>query len=85
MSVDTTLHGQICDLLERHGDVPPREKVGHYNFVRESSLDSFALLNFIAEVEEAFAVEFTPDELAHAYTHTVGGLVSLILDKRAKT
>ena len=85
MSTDPDFLGLIYDLLERYGDVSMRAKAGHYNFVSESSLDSFALLSFIADVEDRFAVQFNPDELAKSDTHTVGGLVRLILDKREKT
>ena len=56
-----------------------------YNYVNESSLDSFALLNFIADVEDVFSIQFSPEELSQTSTHTVKGLVDLIALKKLAT
>lgn len=79
------LYEQIWSLLESHGNLGIRDKGKDLNYVHESNLDSFALLNFIAEVEEAFGVQFTPKELAYNETHTVEGLTRLIVSKRKES
>ena len=56
---------QIHQLLERYGGQKRDEKEGEYNFVNESGLDSFELLNFIADIEDFFGVQFSPEELYH--------------------
>ena len=82
--MNTDLYEQIWGLLEGHGEPVSRDKGKDLNYVHESSLDSFALLNFISEVEEAFGVQFTPKELACNKAHTVEGLAHLITTKLAK-
>ena len=69
---------KISELLELHGDQNKPRNGEDYNYVNESSLDSFALLNFIADIEDIFSIEFTPEELSQSSTHSVKGLVHLI-------
>ena len=69
---------KISELLELHGDHNKPRNGEDYNYVNESSLDSFALLNFIADIEDIFSIEFTPEELSQSSTHSVKGLVHLI-------
>jgi acyl carrier protein len=69
---------KISELLELHGD-QNKNKVGEdYNYVNEGNLDSFALLNFISDIEDIFSIQFSPDELSQNHTHSVKGLVNLI-------
>ena len=76
---------QIHQLLERYGGQKPDEKEGEYNFVNESGLDSFELLNFITDVEDFFGVQFSPEELSHTDSQTVEGLSRLIASKKGKS
>ena len=69
---------KVSELLELHGDQYKHRNGEDYNYVNESSLDSFALLNFIADIEDIFSIEFTPEELSQSSTHSVKGLVHLI-------
>ena len=64
--MDLNFSKQIYELLERYEDQKKYEKEGEYNFVNESDLDSFELLNFIADVEELFKVNFSPEELSNS-------------------
>ena len=47
---------KISELLELHGDQNKPKNGEDYNYVNESSLDSFTLLNFITDVEEVFTI-----------------------------
>ena len=85
MIMDFNVYEQIHQLLKRYGDQKPHEKGLDYNFVHESGLDSFELLNFITDVEDIFAVQFSPEELSHCDTHTVEGLSRLIANKQGKS
>ena len=74
---------KISELLELHGDQKKPRNGEDYNYVNESSLDSFALLNFIADIEDIFSIEFSPEELSQSSTHSVKGLVHLIELKKS--
>jgi acyl carrier protein len=50
-----------------------------FNFVTESHLDSFELINFITDVEIEFNVQFTAEDLANDRHHSINGLAELIL------
>ena len=78
------LYMQIHSLLKSHGDLQPREDLKSFNYVHDSSLDSFELFSFIVDVESVFCIQFTPDELTQSDMHTVGGLASLIATKLQK-
>ncbi len=82
--MDLNFDKQIYQLLERYEDQKKYEKEGEYNFVNESGLDSFELLNFIVDVEDFFEVHFSPEELSHSDTQTVEGLSRLIASKQGK-
>jgi acyl carrier protein len=81
MNLEDDLCGKILVLLESHGDRQSRERVKNFNYVHDSSLDSFELFSFIADVEGVFGVQFTPEELTYSDTHTVEGLARLIASK----
>ena len=74
---------KISELLELHGDQNKPKNGEDYNYVNESSLDSFALLNFIADIEDFFSIQLSPDELSQSSTHSVKGLVHLIELKKS--
>jgi acyl carrier protein len=75
---------KISELLELHGDHNEPKNGEDYNYVNESSLDSFALLNFIADIEDIFSIQFSPEELSQTHTHSVKGLVNLIELKKSE-
>ena len=75
---------KISELLEIHGDQNMPKNGEDYNYVNESSLDSFALLNFISDIEDIFSIQFSPDELSQNHTHSVKGLVNLIELKKSE-
>ena len=83
--MDLNFSKQIYELLERYEDQKKYEKEGEYNFVNEGDLDSFEILNFIADVEEFFKVNLSPEELSNSDTQTVKGLSRLISSKQRKS
>ena len=82
MMCKVNYYEKIAELLEQNGDQIKHKNGKDYNYVNESSLDSFALLNFIADVEDVFSIQFSTDELSQSSTHTVKGLVDLIALKK---
>ena len=85
MMCKVNYYEKIVELLEQNGDQIKHKNGKDYNYVNESSLDSFALLNFIADVEDVFSIQFSPEELSQTSTHTVKGLVDLIALKKLAT
>jgi acyl carrier protein len=57
------------------------EELSSLRFVDDVHLDSFEILSMIIELEMAFRVKISPEELVQEYTATVGGLVQLMNEK----
>ena len=54
MMCKVNYYEKIAELLEQNGDQIKHKNGKDYNYVNESSLDSFALLNFIAYIRGHF-------------------------------
>ena len=72
---------QISALLKENGDMNFRNHNPSYNYVHDSTLDSFSLLNFTLNIEATFSVSLSSDELSLSDSHTINGLTLLILKK----
>ena len=74
----------VYSVIETHQGRSIENRNEKYNFVTDSSLDSFALLSFIMEVEEIFSIQFSPEELSSEDIQLVMGLVDLVIVKLNK-
>jgi acyl carrier protein len=54
----------------------------NFNYVEDSSFDSFALLEFITDVEQTFDITLSVNELQNHDNHLIGGLVEVIYLKQ---
>lgn len=83
MDVNYHIRTQVYGLLANHGDHQAHDIQRSFDYTRDSNLDSFELLNFIADVESVFGIQITADELADNDSHTIDGLVRLIASKKS--
>ena len=57
------------------------EITGDTNFISEKLMKSFDILNFIADIELQFGVEFSPEEMHGNGIHKISGLAELVRKK----
>ena len=72
---------EINDILATYIKTKESNSSNQINFVDNEEMDSFALLNFITELEEHFNIEITEDDLADTKSHTLIGISYLIKKK----
>jgi acyl carrier protein len=51
------------------------------NYVESGYVDSLGFIQFIATIEDEFAIEFTSEEMANPELNVVGTLIELIESK----
>lgn len=70
---------KVIALLEREEPLPVEtleEKLA-YRYLDEGHIDSFAIMNFIVELEAIFDVTLSPEDTQSDAFRTPGGLVSI--------
>ncbi len=70
----------IISLLEQHGPVPGADKEEKlaYRFLETGHIDSFALNDFILEIEDECDITLTPEEIQSEEFRTIGSLIEII-------
>lgn len=71
----------VLDSLQREYTFKSGINVDQINFIEEGYMDSLGLLQFIAELEDEFGIEFTDEELNSSAFRTVGSLIGFIEKK----
>ena len=71
----------ILDALQREYSFPEGVDLNKFNYVEEGFMDSLGLLQFIAELEDEFNIEFTDAELESPDFKLVGPLCELVESK----
>lgn len=71
----------VLDYLQREYTLPEDIDVMELNYVDSGYVDSLALIQFIATVEDEFGITFTDDELSNPDIKVVGKLIRMIFDK----
>lgn len=74
----------IIEYIQREYTIPNSVDIMSLNFVDEGYIDSMALIQFIATIEDEFGITFSDDELASDDIKVVGTLISLIDSKTMK-
>lgn len=74
----------VVGLLEEKYGVEGLEDPDAFNYVESGYVDSIGIIQFIAELEDKFSVEFTDDEIASEEFKTVGGVAGIIARKLGK-
>lgn len=71
----------VLDYLQREYTLPEDIDVMELNYVDSGYVDSLALIQFIATIEDEFGIAFTDDELSNPDIKVVGKLIRMISDK----
>lgn len=71
----------ILDALQREYSFKKDADVDNINYIEEGYMDSLGLVQFIAELEDEFGVEFAEAELESPDFKKVGTLIALIENK----
>ena len=79
---DMDVSEYVMQLLQRKYELPQLEDMGNFNYVESGYIDSMGIIQFIAELEDEFSIEFTDEELISPEFKTIGGIVRLIEEKR---
>ena len=77
------IKASLMDLIHQNSANDSIETNDATNIVTAAGLDSFALLNFIMDVELEFEVELSTDDLSDEANQTVGGLASLLAKRKS--
>lgn len=64
--------------LEKKAPLPPDEELPSYRYLDRGHVDSIGLVKFIFEIEDEFAIEFSPEETQSDEFRTIGGLITMI-------
>ncbi len=73
--------GFVADLLEKKYEVEGMGDPDSFNYVESGYVDSLGIIQFIAELEDEFSIEFSDDEIASEEFKTVGGVSRIIEGK----
>jgi acyl carrier protein len=74
--IRTAVGPTVATMLIRRGYKMPM--VNEFNYVKAGIVDSLGLLEFVLELEDAFSITLTDDEVATEEFQTIGGVVALI-------
>lgn len=71
----------ILDYIQSEYTLPPDTDTDALNYVETGYVDSIGMIRFIAELEDAFGIAFSDEELTAPSFKTVGGLADRIKQK----
>lgn len=71
----------IVDYIQREYTIPENVDIMNLNYVEEGYVDSLALIQFIAVIEDEFGITFTDEELTSPDIKVVGSMVTLVRAK----
>lgn len=74
----------IVDYIQREYTLPADIDIMNLNYVESGYIDSMALIQFIAMIEDEFGITFSDEELASEDVKVVGKMVALICAKMNK-
>ena len=74
--IRTAVGPTVGKLLRKRGHCIPL--VAEFDYVKAGVVDSLGLLEFVLELEDAFSITLTDDEIASPEFRTIGGLMNLI-------
>ena len=77
MKIDET----VMSLLQKKYSFSPDVDLDHFNYIESGFVDSIGIIQFIAELEDIFSIEFTDEETMSPEFSTVGGVIRIIEEK----
>ncbi|MFA6729959.1 MAG: acyl carrier protein [Candidatus Izemoplasmatales bacterium] len=74
----------ILDYLQREYTIPDDIDILSLNYIESGYIDSLAMIQFIATLEDEFNITFTDDDLVNPDIKVVGKLIKLVESKLNK-
>lgn len=71
----------IVEYIQREYTLPADVDIMNLNYVESGYIDSMALIQFIAMIEDEFGITFSDEELATEDVKVVGKMVALVSSK----
>ncbi len=68
------------EFLAQYCNLSPQEMTNEMRFCEDIGLSSFDFMSLLGDLEDAFDVELTPDNIGNIYT--IGQALALINDER---
>ncbi len=68
------------EFLAQYCNLSPQEMTNEMRFCEDLGLSSFDFMSLLGDLEDAFDVELTPDNIGNIYT--IGQALALINDER---
>jgi acyl carrier protein len=74
---------KIITVLEGYGPIPKESLVEKlaYRYLDEGHIDSFAIVNFIINLEDAFGIELSAEDTQSDEFRTVEGIVGIVIER----
>ena len=71
----------ILSKLQQEYSIKEETDIEHFNYVDTGYVDSMGIIQFLAELEEYFDIEFSDEEMSSDEFKVVGKLINMIADK----
>lgn len=71
----------VLKQLEKKQTLPRDADVDSYAYLDSGHVDSMGVMKFVVQLEDAFNIEITPEDMVSERFRTVGGLVALLSEK----
>lgn len=71
----------ILEHIQSQYTIPEGEDIERFNYVEKGYIDSIGMISFIVELEDAYGITFTDEELTDPRFQTIGTLIEMIQQK----
>ena len=71
----------IMNLIQKKYTIDETVDLEKFNYIESGFVDSLGIIQFIAELEDEFSIEFSDEELASTEFKTVGGVIKIVEEK----
>lgn len=72
----------ILEMIQKKYTLEENIDLENFNYIESGYIDSLGIIQFIAEIEDTFQIEFSDAELSSPSFKVVGTLIKLIENKR---
>lgn len=72
----------ILEMIQKKYTLEENIDLENFNYIESGYIDSLGIIQFIAEIEDTFQIEFSDAELLSPSFKVVGTLIKLIENKR---
>lgn len=72
----------ILDYIQREYTIPEGTDIDNFDYVASGYVDSLGFIQFIAVLEDEFAIQFTDEEMESEDIKVVGKLAEMIARKQ---